>query len=183
MERGALEAVDSLDLRKMRHVQGTHPGDQHASAKAHSFPGRNVPDSFRFVPNGFAKTSVEAQIRSKAVLLDTALEVIVDFLLPGIHAGPFGRRREGKRIKVGRNIASTAGVAIVPPGAADVGALFDDEERFHPRFEKLDAHAQAGKAAADDEDIYVGDGGIRRIGGGLGHAEVITSFFSCVDAT
>src|SRR5258708_9764928 len=183
VERGALEAFATLDFRKRRHVQRAHAGDQHARTNAHSVPGRNVPHSFRFVPDGFTKASVESHIRSKAVLLDAALQIIVDFLLTGIHARPLGRRREGKRIKVRRNIASAARIAIVPPGAADVGALFDDEKRAHPGFEKLDTHAQARKAAADNEDIDAGDWGICGIAGKFGHALVITSFFVCPGAT
>ena len=56
------------------------------------------------------------------------------------------------------NIASTARVAIIPPGSADIVALFDDQERFHAGFEKFDAHADAGKASAHDEDVNPREG-------------------------
>src|SRR5260370_562556 len=56
---------------------------------ARSVADRGIPDAFGFVPNRFAKASIESQIRSKAVTLDAALQVVVDFLLARIHAGPF----------------------------------------------------------------------------------------------
>src|SRR5260370_40005674 len=88
-------------------------------------------------------------------MLDTSLEVGVDFLLARIHAGPFRGRSEGERVKGGRNIAGAAGVTIFPPGAADVRALFDDQKRIPPGFTKLDAHADTGKTDADDEDCHI----------------------------
>src|SRR5260370_26739681 len=89
MKRRAFETVDALGIRIARNVQSTHAGDKHAGANAHSVAGRGVPDSFGFIPNRFLKASVEAQIRSKSVMLDAALQVVVDFLLARIHARPF----------------------------------------------------------------------------------------------
>src|SRR2546427_6935103 len=107
-------------------------------------------------------------------MFDTALQIILDFLLARIHAGPFRGRSEGKRVKVRRDIAGAARVTIVPPGAADLAALFHDEKGFHAGFEKLDAHANAGKASADDEDVDV-SGRVCGLSGGVRHARVITS--------
>ncbi len=59
---------------------------------------------------------------------------------------------------MGRDVAGAAGITIVPPGAADVAALFDDEKGVHAGFEEFDAHAKAGKAGADDEDVDIRDG-------------------------
>src|SRR5712664_2274291 len=88
MKRRTFETVDALDIRIARNVQSTHAGDKHAGAHTHSVADR-VPDSFGFIPNCFPKTSAEAQIRSKPIALDTTFEVVVDFLLARIHAGPF----------------------------------------------------------------------------------------------
>jgi hypothetical protein len=71
---------------------------------------------------------------------------------------------------MGRDIAGAAGVTIVPPGSADVFALFDDEKGSHACFEELDAHTKSGKAGANDEDIDIGDGRVRGRNGGFGHA-------------
>src|SRR5260370_23158263 len=107
-------------------------------------------------------------------MLDAALQVVVDFLLARIHGGPIRRGSEGKRIEVGRDVAGTSGIAIVPPGAADVGALFDDEKGAHAGFEKLDAHANAGETRADDEYVDIRDGSICGKSSGCGHARAIT---------
>src|SRR5260370_21487624 len=183
MKRGTFETVEAVELGKMRDVQGAHAGNEHAGANAHSIAGCGVPDSFRFIPNSFLKASIEAQIRSKRVMLDTSLEVVVDFPLTGIHAGPFRGRSEGERVKVGRNIAGAAGVTIFPPGAADVRTLFDDQKRLHAGFKKLDAHTKTGKTCTDDEDINIGDGGVCGWSGGLGHARVAISLPDSAGAT
>src|SRR5258708_12013197 len=84
---------------------------------------------------------------------------------------------------MGRNIAGAAGVTIVPPGAADVFALFDDEKRFHAGFEEFDAHANAGKAGADDEDVDIRGGRGCGRSGDFGHARAITSLFDSAEET
>src|SRR5260370_3079660 len=183
MKRWTLEIVEALELRKVRYVQRAHPGNEHAGTNADSISCLGVPDSFRFIPNSFLKASIEAEVRREPVMLDTSLEIGVDFLLARIHAGPFRGRSEGERVKVGRNIASAAGVTIFPPGAADVRALFDDEKRIHASFKKLDAHAKTGKTCADDADVDIGDGGACRWKGGLGHARVVTSLPASPGAT
>src|SRR5260370_29714707 len=176
MKCGTFETVEALERRKMRHGQRAHPGNEHAGTNAYSISCRGVPDSFRFIPNSFLKASIEAEVRREPVMLDTSLEVGVDFLLARIHAGPFRGRSEGERVKVGRNIAGAAGVTIFPPGAADVRALFDDQKRIHAGFKKLDAHAETGKTGADDEDVDIDDGGVCRWRGGLRHARGVTFF-------
>ena len=141
MKRGTFETVEALDFRIVRHVQRAHAGDQHACADARAVVRGGVPLSSSFIPNGFVKTRIQADIRGEFVFLDAAFQVAMNLLLAGIHACPVGRGFEGEGIQMRRNVASAAGVAIVPPGAADVGALLDDQKRIHARFEKLDAHA------------------------------------------
>src|SRR5258708_11750304 len=119
MKCRALETVDALELRIMRHVQRPHSRDQHAGANTHPVTDRCVPDALGFIPNCFLKASVELQIWSKHVTLDTSLEVVVDFRLARIHAGPFRGRSEGKLVEEGRNITSAARVTLLPPRAAD----------------------------------------------------------------
>src|SRR5260370_19979733 len=157
MKRGTGKAHQAGQFRIARNVQRAHAGDKDARANAHSVSSRRTPCAFRFIPNSFLKTRVEVEIWRKPVMLHTAFEVVVNFLLARIHASPFRRRREGKRVEMGWNIAGAAGVTIVPPSAADVAALFDDDERFHTGFEKLDAHAEAGETGANDEDVDTGD--------------------------
>src|SRR5882762_2191791 len=164
-------------------MQRAHARDQHARTEAQTISGGDVPGTLGFIPNRFAKASVETDMRSETVTLDAALEVIVDFLLARIHAGPFGRWSKGKRIKMRRNIARAAGVAIVPPGAANIVALLDDEKRFHAGFKELDAHADAGEARAHDEDVNPREGRLRGTSSGFGHARATTSLFDSAGAT
>src|SRR5260370_20772710 len=89
MKGRTFETVDALDIRIARNVQSAHSGDKHPGAHTHSVADRGIPDAFGFIPNRFAKASIEAQIRSKSVMLDTTFEVVVDFLLARVHAGPF----------------------------------------------------------------------------------------------
>src|SRR4029077_4869900 len=81
-----------------------------------------------------------------------------------------------------RNVARAARVAIVPPGAADIGALLDDEKGIHARLEKFDAHAKAGEAGADDENVDGGFRGVRMRGGGCAHAWVIFTLLESAPA-
>src|SRR5712692_3946611 len=105
MKRGTFESVEALEFRIARHVQGAHTGNKHAGANAYSVACRCVPDSCGFIPNRISKARVEAQIRSKPVTLDTALQVIVDFLLARIHARPIGRWFEREGIEMRRDVA------------------------------------------------------------------------------
>src|SRR6266478_4281790 len=102
MKRWPGKAFEAQQLRVARDVQGTHSGDKHTSANLHSVASRYVPHAFGFIPNGFLEARIEAQVRSKSIAFDAALQVVVDFLLLRIHAGPFRGWCKRKRIKVGR---------------------------------------------------------------------------------
>src|SRR5437764_10169773 len=52
------------------------------------------------------------------------------------------------------NIAGASGIAVGPPGAANVITLLDDQERVQSGFAELDGHTQAGKACAHNQDIH-----------------------------
>ena len=69
-------------------------------------------------------------------------------------------RRERERVELARDVAGRAGVGVVAPGAADVGALLDDDEVGLAVLLELDRGAEAGEAGADDEvvDVRVGEG-------------------------
>src|SRR6266478_4229600 len=183
MKRGAGKVFEARQFRVVRDVQCAHAGDKHAGANAHSVAGACVPYAFGIIPNRFLETRIQPEIRRKPVMLDAAFQIVVDFLLAWIHARPFRRWRERKRIKVRWNIASAAGVTILPPGAADLFALIDDQKRFHAGFEKFYTHADAGKASADDEHVDVGDRRVGRRSGGFVHARATTSLFVSADAT
>ena len=52
---------------------------------------------------------------------------------------------------MGRHVASGAGIAIVPPCAADPVGLVEDLEIRDTLFEQLDGCADPGKTGANDE--------------------------------
>src|ERR1700678_62097 len=55
---------------------------------------------------------------------------------------------------MGRNVASAAGVAVVPPRAADVAGLLQDDE-VHTLLLQRDGHTQAGEPGPDDDGAGV----------------------------
>src|SRR5438128_1779416 len=52
-----------------------------------------------------------------------------------------------------RDVARAAGIGVIPPGSADLLALFENEEGIHAGLAKLDRHAQARKAGADNQNV------------------------------
>jgi hypothetical protein len=54
-----------------------------------------------------------------------------------------------------RNVARTAGIAVVVPGSTNVVAFFNEEKRVHTSFAQLYGHAKSGETAADDEQLDV----------------------------
>src|ERR1700741_4805230 len=101
-------------------MQRTHAGDEHASLDAHSVLSGRLPDTRGFIPSGFQKPGVQADLGCKSIARDAALEIIVNFLLARVHARPIGGWFEGKGIEMGRNIAGAARITVVVPRSADV---------------------------------------------------------------
>src|SRR5205085_549084 len=73
-----------------------------------------------------------------------------------IGVAPLGVQGEGEGIEVRGDVALAARVAVVPPGAADVAVLLEDDEVLDPLLAQADGGTQAGEAGADDGDATVG---------------------------
>ena len=51
------------------------------------------------------------------------------------------------------HVAAAARVVVHPPGAADAGFLFEQQEVLLAPLLEANGHAEAGKAAAEDGDL------------------------------
>src|SRR5690349_22406624 len=97
--------LDPRKFWKLRNVQAAHPGDQNSSSYAQvafSGSGQYIPRALRLVPNRFAQTRVHLNMRRESMVLDAAFQIIVDFLLAGIHPRPVRPELERKGIQMGR---------------------------------------------------------------------------------
>ena len=123
------KALDAFQLGILRDVQASDTGDEYTRADAHSLTSGGMPHAFGLIPDCFVKTRIQPDVRRKFVTLDAAFQIIVNFLLAGVHARPIRRRLERKGIEMRRNVAGAAGIAVVVPGSADVVALLEQQER------------------------------------------------------
>src|SRR5580704_6490283 len=153
MKFRAHKTLNARELGILRHVQTTDSRDEHLRADAHPLTGGSVPQALCLIPNGFVKTRIQPDVGGEFVALDAAFQIIVNFLLAGIHARPIRRWLEGKGIQMRRNVAGATGITVVVPSSTDVVALFDNQKRIHTSFAKLDGHAQSGETAADNEYV------------------------------
>src|SRR5205814_9616000 len=83
----------------------------------------------------------------------------------GVRAAPVRVEREGERVQVRGDVALAAGIAVEPPGAADVLPALEDREVVQARLLEADGHAQAGEARADDRDVDLAPRGAAAVGG------------------
>src|SRR5439155_2657444 len=59
------------------------------------------------------------------------------------------------RVQVGLHVDGAAGIAVVPPGAADVARPFEDHEVINAGLLQPDGHPEAGEPGADDDDVVL----------------------------
>ena len=71
------------------------------------------------------------------------------------------------------DVAGATGVGVVAPGATDVAGALEQHEVFLALLAQLDAHAQARKACADDDDAVALDAFAPRRGVRGGRVEVL----------
>ena len=111
-----------------------------------------------------SSTAVSKTNRSRVPdSLGDLLDVGLDLRLRGEGHRPVGVGREGEGVELARHVAGRAGVGVVAPGAADVGALLDDDEVALAVLLQLDRGAQTGEPGADDQ-VLDGPVGVRRLG-------------------
>ena len=131
VEELALEVVDAVDVGQPRLGEAAGADDQRASAVTVARrPVRVRPPSAgrRSSQRGVLDGGVEDEPVEDAGPRGDLLEVGLDLRLRGEGDRPVGVGRERERVELARDVAGRAGVGVVAPGAADVGALLDDEE-------------------------------------------------------
>ena len=121
------------------------------------------PTAGRRRPTRRTRRGGEAEAVERAGALGGAPEVGLDLRLRGERHRPVGVGRERVRVELARHVAGGAGVGVVAPGAADVGALLDDQEVGLAVLLQLDRRAEAGEPGPDDQVLdcggQCGDGG------------------------
>jgi hypothetical protein len=150
VEHRALEVAEPLEIGDRRDVQAAGAGNQELRNVFLAVAREGVPTHFTVVPVCAIHMGVEPDVAPQTVLGGHALQVILDLRLKRPHVGPVGLGLEGERVHVRRDVACTAGIGVVPPGAADVVGLLEDHE-VDVSLLQLDTHAQAGEARADDQ--------------------------------
>lgn len=56
---------------------------------------------------------------------------------------------------MGRDVAGTAGIGVVVPGATETGGFFQDPEVVPAGLLQANRHRQAAKASADHHDFHI----------------------------
>ena len=83
--------------------------------------------------------------------LHDVVEVLLQLRLAGEELRPVVGGFEAVAVEVITDVHPRAGIAVLPPGSADSGILFDDRER-HPGLLEADRGEQAGLAGPDHDD-------------------------------
>src|SRR3954447_23251140 len=82
-----------------------------------------------------------------------ALQIGLDLRLRGEAGRPVRVQRKGERVQVARYVAAAARIAVVAPDTADVVRALEDDEVVAAGLLQLNSGAEAGEAAADDDDV------------------------------
>ena len=143
--------VDAFDARQLRHVGRARRLNDEACADVVPAVGGHVPARRFLIPTEFSHPRLEKRQFVQAVVFADALAVLVDLRCVGIlllrHVAEFLQQRQ---VAVGLDVALAAGVAVPVPGAAEVGAGFDQQDVFDAPFLKPRRRHHAAEAAADD---------------------------------
>jgi hypothetical protein len=59
----------------------------------------------------------------------------------------------GQGIEMRGDIAGDAGITVLPPGAAEIAALLQDQDVVETGASRLERQDDAGEPGADDQDI------------------------------
>ena len=86
------------------------------------------PAAALLIPGAGADGLTEADQPLDAVLAGDVAQVVVDLALGGAQPAPVAPLGEGEGVEVAGHVAGGAGVAVVEPGAAEVGRLLEDRD-------------------------------------------------------
>ena len=152
--RERLEAGEVGDVRPVQLPEGGDDGMEPALFRAVRTRQRDHPLRGILVPARLLEPGVELDALRDAGAVGDLGEVVVDLAALRELVGPIGLLRERVRVAEGRGVQAHAGVAVLPPGAAQGGRLLDHRER-HARLQQTVARGDARDAGADHEHLEV----------------------------
>ena len=128
------------------------PAPEMRNCATYSCPvvGEHMPAVLVVIPVRSVDVRVEPDVAAQPVLLGDAPEVIQDLRLWREQFAPGRLGLERERVQVRRDVAGAARIGVVPPGAAYVVGLLQDQEVDALALQR-DAHAKTGEAGADDQ--------------------------------
>src|ERR1700722_508867 len=152
------KSLQSRDSRDQRIVESANRADDDAGDDMYRIASRpaqlDIPFLRGVAPDDAAHRRVETRALPKAVTIGDVDEIVEQLALQRKIARPvIFREREGVDV-VGR-VDPSPGISVLPPGAAEVGALFEYLARY-PEFPQLYRRANPRAAGADDGDAKVG---------------------------
>ena len=147
----ALELLQAFDVREAG--VGQRPLGHHRGAAAHhlAFFQRGFPQAGFLLERQIGDVAVEANVFFQIEFVHQIVDVIENLVAAGKAARPLRVGRERIGVQIGGDVAGGARVGVVPPGAADAVAPFQNHEIIDPRLLQPDRHAQPGKAGAHDQ--------------------------------
>ena len=119
--------------------------------------GRDIPLASLRVPVALGHALAELDVLHKVELARHSFQIIKDLRLPTVDTAPIRVWEKGEAVEMGGDVAAAAWISVLPPGAAQLGALLQDGEP-HPLLLQLLAHAQAGHASPHYDNVQVGGG-------------------------
>ncbi len=108
------------------------------------------PDAGLLVEARIVYFGVEADVAAQSVFVDDGFQIGLDVGGEDILLRPVRTHVERELIHVQRHVAGTAGIGVLPPGAADLTRLLINGEVGETLFLQLDRGADAGDARAEN---------------------------------
>ena len=167
------KARQAVDGRPARHRERPGAADEGAGVEHAAVVELQAPAAAGLVERGARDAAAQPQVRQQALGLGQALLVGQDLGRRGEAAAPARVGREAEAVQRRRHVHRGAGVAVVPPGAAQARAAFDDDEVVAAGALERRSHGQPRHAGAEDGDVDALHGrsfGHARILGAGGHA-------------
>ncbi len=153
MEGRAGKAVQPRDVRRQRTVELPGAADKDARGDGVAVTCAHLPQAGAFVVACLGDLDAEADMPEQPEALGAMLQVAVYLRLGRVRAGPVRLGREREAVEMGGDVAAAARVGVVPPGAAYRAGLLQDDKVIDAGLLEPDAHAHAGHAGADDDDL------------------------------
>ena len=146
------ELVGTGNLGDGGQVQRADAGHDRAGRVNAARRRRDAPAPDDLIPFHALHLAAESDVGGDSVLARAVPQVLPYFVLRREHPGPARIELERERIHVGRHVARTPGISVIPPRPAQVLALLQDHEMVVSGLLQRDRHAQAGKPGSDDDD-------------------------------